>query len=760
MTKQLTILTLTVIAVLLPLCSSAQNNKQADPVGAEVLAIFNLDQRFRALDNFLSKQTNPDTLDKYTDIQCDIAQRLDNKQFMIRALMNRGYAYNRLYNYHKAVESYEKALKYAIEESDRRNVATCYNEMAVNLSRTNDYDRASECFNNALHVFVELNDTAKITDVYRNLGRQCLKFHLYKTAKSYFDNAFRLDSISGNKSSLAIDFYQAGTSDYYQFLDLDSLELLHSAIRHMQSAIGLVKKTDNKRMLQGCYEQLMLMYVSAFTTGDKQYQKISRDSSHYYYNLTNATRMELNPSSEHIVLEITKANFLTMDGKYNEAIQTLRNLEDKFQQGGSQYARYRAFLYRSMIWTFRESGNYKEAVEYSEKFKVEEESTYNREFAVKSIKASAEAEYSEIIRQQEDKERQEEASQNEQIKRQRMLTAFFIISIILAGILVAIIWKNLKRKRRNNEMLAEQKAEIMQKNSELQAQNHKIESQRDEIMAQRDEIEAQKTQLAEANSRITASIRYAQRIQAASVPSEDMMQKIFGECLVYWKPLNIVSGDFFWATQVGRYKLLTAADCTGHGVPGAFMSMLGVSTLNDIAAQKDIEGADITASSVLEELRSKIIAALRQSGPQRDAQDGIDMALCIIDIQQMQIQYAGANRPLWLVRDGKLTEYKPDKMPVGYHPTKDTPFTNNTATIQKGDTIYMASDGLSDQFGGSGNKPKFGAQQLRTLLESIATKSFDEQAVIIENTMDEWRRHPDGTKEAQIDDQILVGIRI
>ena len=394
------------------------------------------------------------------------------------------------------------------------------------------------------------------------------------------------------------------------------------------------------------------------------------------------------------------------------------------------------------------------------KFKVEEESTYNREFAVKSIKASAEAEYSEIIHQQENKERQEEASQNEQIKRQRMLTGYFIISIILAGILVAIIWKNLKRKRRNNELLTEQKAEIMQKNSELQAQNHKIESQRDEIMAQRDEIEAQKTQLAEANSRITASIRYAQRIQAASVPSEDMMQKIFGECLVYWKPLNIVSGDFFWATQAGRYKLLTAADCTGHGVPGAFMSMLGVSTLNDIAAQKDIEGADITAASVLEELRSKIIAALRQSGPQRDAQDGIDMALCILDIQQMQLQYAGANRPLWLVRDGKLTEYKPDKMPVGYHPTKDTPFTNNTTTIQKGDTIYMASDGLSDQFGGSGNKPKFGAQQLRALLESIAAKPFDEQNTIIENTMDEWRRHPDGTQEAQIDDQILVGIRI
>jgi serine phosphatase RsbU (regulator of sigma subunit) len=754
------LLSLTLLVALLPLRLQAQQGNAGINGGSGFVIPPDNEARFRAIDEFIKKQSNPDTLYKYSEIQLQVAKTLDIPRYIARALMNRGFAKGRKYDYENAIASYEEALAYAEQACDRLSMANCYNEMAVLLTRTNDYNKASECFNNALHIYVDINDTLKITDVYRSMGRQCLNFHLYKTAKSYFDNAFRLDSIAGDKLSLSLDFYNAGKSDYGQFLDLDTLELLYSGIQNIQKSMDLVKQVGNKRLLQGCYEQLMLMYVSIYTVGDPKLYKIARDSSHHYYRLTNAIRMELNPTSEHIVLEITNANLLTMDGKNDAAIKSLKKLEEQFDKAGNKYARYRAFLYRSMIWTLREAGDYKGAVEYSEKFKVAEESTYNREFAVKSIKASAEAEYSEIIRKREETDRQEAQVQSDQIKRQRALTLFFSICIILALILVVVIWKSLKRRHRNNELLAEQKAEIMRKNNELQEQNHRIESQRDEILAQRDEIDAQKTQLSEANSRITASIRYAQRIQTASVPSSDMMQKIFGDCMVYWKPLNIVSGDFFWATQTGGYRLLTAADCTGHGVPGAFMSMLGVSTLNDIAAQKDIEGAEITAASFLEELRSKIITALRQSGPERETQDGIDMAFCIIDTYKMELQFAGANRPLWLVRSGVLTEYKPDKMPVGYHAKKDVPFSNTIIPIQKGDTIYMASDGIADQFGGGEGKPKFGAQRLRNLLESIADKPFSEQQSILENTMYDWRHRPDGNQEPQIDDQILVGVRI
>ena len=190
------------------------------------------------------------------------------------------------------------------------------------------------------------------------------------------------------------------------------------------------------------------------------------------------------------------------------------------------------------------------------------------------------------------------------------------------------------------------------------------------------------------------------------------------------------------------------------------MSMLGVSTLNDIAAQKNIENETITAAGILNELRDKIIAALRQSGPQRETQDGMDMALCIINSKTSELQYAGVNRPLWFVRNYQLIEYKADRMPVGYHIRKNGLFTNHIIKIEQGDMVYMSSDGLSDQFGGENGVSKFGTKQLKELLEKISPLNFTEQKKLLEDSIDGWRS-ANGTREAapQLDDQILLGLK-
>ncbi len=757
--KQIIIVSL---LAMLPTAIKAQDAAGSDDNREAILSMPDSRAKLEAIDVLLSRQGSLDSVLTCVEYMRNTAEAINDRKYLVLAGMKRAEAFTKAYTYGKAIECYQQTIDMCLEYNDSISLGDCYNAIAINYQRINEYNSASEYYNKALGVFVDTKQNDKITDVYRNLGRQCVSFHLYETANNHFSDARMLDSLSGNYESLGLDFFNIGRSDYQQFLDLDSLMLLRRAISTMRTAVDYASRYDTtERVLMGCYEQLMLMYVSCYAYDGYDAKDLARDSAAYFYNLTDNLRRKLNPHSQHIVIEITDANFLTMDGKYNESYQMLRAMEDRFEQAGSKYSRYLGLLYRSMVWVLKKSNRYKEAVEYSEKFKEYEESSYNREFAVKSTKAAAEAKYDAQIKRRQDKEREEIEAQKTQTNEQRWITVIFAVCIILAAFLAFIIWKGLVRKRKNNNLLAQQKVEISQKNEELKIQNQKIMSQRDEIMSQRDEIESQRSQLSEANSRITASIRYAQRIQTAAVPSDEMMNRIFGESLVYWKPLNIVSGDFFWATQAGKYKLITAADCTGHGVPGAFMSMLGVSTLNDIAAQKDISGMSVAASDILDELREKIIAALRQSAPQTGSQDGIDMAFCIIDSEKMELQFSGANRPLWIVRGVDLLEYKGDRMPVGYHIRKNAPFSNNVIPLQKGDVLYMFSDGITDQFGGTDDaKCKLGTKRLRDMLVQIAQKPFAEQKEYIENAMNKWRANSDGSMETQLDDQIIVGVRV
>ncbi|MBQ5404330.1 MAG: SpoIIE family protein phosphatase [Bacteroidales bacterium] len=750
-----------VLMLLLPKLSVSQSDR-IGMLKQKVSVMSDSKEKLMYLDEISRAQRNLDSAVKYTNLESALAKKLSDNEYLAYAHFNMANALSANFNYERANAEYKKAVEACDSVKGKACLGDCYNYYANNLTRINDYNLASEYYNKALHLFFELSDTVKITGVYRNMGRQCVSFHLYETASSYYSYAFRLDSIAKDDYALALDFFQAGHSDYNQYLDLDSLDLLKSGFVKMKKALELAYKSDTlNRCTAGCLEQLMLMYTSYAANIQNQAEKIKMlDSAKYFYSQALKFRKDYDFERDNITLEICSANFLNLEGKCEEAKRRLFELEKKFDANPLRYNRYRAYLYRSMIWVLKLSGHYKEAVDYSEKFKDVEEATYNREFAVKSTKASAEAEYGELIRQREDSEREQKIIQDETTKRQRMITCFFAICILLAALLAFIIWKGLVRKRKNNELLAKQKAEIWEKNNELKVQNQKIMSQRDEIMAQRDEIESQRSQLSEANTRITASIRYAQRIQTAAVPSMEMMTKIFGECMVFWRPLNIVSGDFYWATQAGKYKLITAADCTGHGVPGAFMSMLGISTLNDIAAQKNIESGAITAAGILNELREKIIAALRQSGPQRETQDGMDMAFCIIDAEKNELQYAGANRPLWHIRNSELTEYKADRMPVGFHIRKTGAFENHIISLESGDIVYMGSDGISDQFGGETSQSKFGTKQLKEFLIEISGYPFDKQKTMLEDKIDKWRGIGISENPApQLDDQILIGLK-
>ncbi|MCU0472322.1 MAG: SpoIIE family protein phosphatase [Bacteroidales bacterium] len=256
-------------------------------------------------------------------------------------------------------------------------------------------------------------------------------------------------------------------------------------------------------------------------------------------------------------------------------------------------------------------------------------------------------------------------------------------------------------------------------------------------------IEAQKEE-------ITSSIEYAGRIQRAMLPVEDHFKDAFSDYFILFKPRDIVSGDFYWIGEDDKHIFFTVADCTGHGVPGAFMSTMGISTLNEIIANN----RDLQANTVLNLLREKTKTALHQTGKFGEANDGMDIAFCVISKTRKILQYSGAFNPLLLFQGGELKEYRADRMPIGIHYGAERSFTNYVVTVSRGDTIYIYSDGFSSQFGGAGGT-KYKASNLKKLLSEIYYRPMVEQRNILENEFTRWKGSYD-----QVDDITIIGVRV
>ena len=236
----------------------------------------------------------------------------------------------------------------------------------------------------------------------------------------------------------------------------------------------------------------------------------------------------------------------------------------------------------------------------------------------------------------------------------------------------------------------------------------------------------------------------------AMLPEDYHFRKSFSDYFIIFNPRDIVSGDFYWIGENENQIFFTVADCTGHGVPGAFMSALGISVLDEIITNNN----NLKANTVLNVLREKIKTSLHQTGKQGEATDGMDVAFCILNKDRKTLEYSGAYNPLFLFHDGEFSEYRADRMPIGIYYGEKESFTNYEIKVEKGDTIYIFSDGFADQFGGSKGS-KYMKYNLKKLLSEIYFKPMAEQRVILESEFENWK----GTVN-QIDDVTILGVRI
>ncbi|MCF8380520.1 MAG: SpoIIE family protein phosphatase [Bacteroidales bacterium] len=316
-----------------------------------------------------------------------------------------------------------------------------------------------------------------------------------------------------------------------------------------------------------------------------------------------------------------------------------------------------------------------------------------------------------------------------------------------------------------NDMISQLESYYYELEEKVKERTAEIQSQKEEIEAQRDSIQEQRNILSDINKslqkayleieeqkkHIEDSIHYAKRIQNAILPPDEFVKKHLRDSFILYRPKDIVSGDFYWMSHKDNKTYIAAVDCTGHGVPGAFMSIVGNNQLNYTVNVLGVR----TTDEILNSLNEGVTRALRQTRASSSVKDGMDMALLCIDDNMKNACFSGAYNPLYLVRDGELIQIKPDKFPVGgFLDEKLKVFTRTDLELQKGDVLYIFSDGYQDQFGGPKER-KFMIKKFRELLLNIHTESMPEQKEILNQVIDDWRGEVD-----QIDDILVIGVRI
>lgn len=721
-------LTLYIIILLLavPITAAAQEDEDSQPQ-KEIDSILSLikpdtpdSEKARYYFTIAYTTGNADSTIKYASLSLDYCDKKD-KELIIDNQMMIAEAYRLIGKYKKALDYAFMSLQYCDKSS--KVAATIYRDIAITYGDLNKIDSATFFINKALELNRKNKDTSNISDCYEYLGIILANKGLLNEAKSYYEKALELDSIKGDLEECANDYFKLGENISLK----DSLTTtdFYSAKYYLEKAVNIYDSIlYDGYWKYWSYETLAKIYIGyALNTGEKKYA----DTCAYYLKKCEQYYNSLSKTSSDFRFHVyILADYLIFNNKNNEALTHILDLGKNFDEetatvDWSDYYNYLKDIYTNL-------GNYKKALECSEK---------HHEYKQKNLNDSVFASFSNFKAEQAVKIEKLEREAAEQLhnSEKRRMWILIIALLIGLGLVFRIFW--VKKKAHNA---------LAEKNEILQQQKTEIENQRDEIEAQRDEIESQRNE-------IIKSVNYAQRIQQAAVSKTDEVRDIFPESFVYYKPRDIVSGDYYRCGRCGKYAVMVTADCTGHGIPGAFLSMLGLSGLKEYLVT-EYDAAN--PGTVLDRMRDFIKTTLVSSQNNSDIKDGMDMTICCFDFEAMELRYAIANQNAYIVRNGEKILLKGDAMPVGRYYAEKEHFQTLTAPLQHGDTIYMFSDGIQDQFGGDGEKErKFMRKNLINLLAANSALPMDKQMSRLDEAITAWRGN-----RAQIDDMTLVGIRV
>lgn len=666
---------------------------------------------------FFYIHSHPDSAAKYLTISRKIA----SQKKLIKALSYNytltgnlnywdGKTDTAFYYYTKAFETDNAIGDSSSLISDRMHLSKIY-------SSKGDIDKALENLFAGLEIAKKIGDSKQEGDCLFALAVLYDRQDLPEKAIKFCENAVEIQKRIGDSAGMAYSYHRMG-------LAYEGLKKYDKALEKLQASFEIRKKLKAVAQYGASLNGIGLVYMDK-----KEYQKALKNFYDAYKYWSEAN------DKEGIV--IATGNLGEISLRMGDEENALKYLLESYQRADEIHSlSFQKGSARAIAGIYYKQGKYKLAYDFFSKYSNLRDTLFSDENADRI--AQMQSKYESEQKEQKIKLlTQEGLLQQSEITKKKLILNAISIAVILLVVLIVMSFRNIRQKQKANQQLQSAYSEIEHKNEHLIEVYKELELNRDAVAGK--------------NKEITDSIKYAKRLQEAILPGNDFVTKLFPDSFVLYKPKDIVSGDFYWFEHWGNKKLFAAVDCTGHGVPGAFMSIVGYNQLNQAVNESGLSKPNL----ILNALNKGVTRALKQSIEGSTVKDGMDIALCAYDESTGMLEYAGAYNSLWMIRGGQLTEVKADKKPIGVFIGEELkPFHNYEIKVEKGDCVYVFTDGYADQFGGEKGK-KFKYKPLQQLLIENHHLSMQEQNKLLDDTIESWR----GSLE-QVDDILIIGIRI
>jgi serine phosphatase RsbU (regulator of sigma subunit)/Tfp pilus assembly protein PilF len=611
---------------------------------------------------------------------------------MVKIQARLSWEYRNVGNYSKAIDYGEKALFKAEKLHFNSGIAHACNALGAIYDEKGQYPKSLTFYTRAMRIHEQLHDSSGICRDYNNIGLLHENLSNYTTALAYYDKALKIAERLKNKRTISAIYFNIGAVYTY-------INKYDTSSGYYFRSLEIDKELNDEVAISDCYTNIGINYTYML-----RYEKAVE-----YCTLGLKMKQKLDDQNGIAASCINLGDIYLKQDKYDQAkVYFTEAFNISLAIGAADNLR---LAYEGLATINYATQHYKEAYDYHVKFKQLTDSMFNSENSeeLNQIKINYELEKKEI------EQAQVKALSDSDKKRQNIIILSVIIVLLTVCVFSLFLYKRFRVTNSQKEIISQQKELVEEKQKE-----------------------------------ISDSINYAKRIQTSFLANKAEFEKHFSEHFIVFKPKDVVSGDFYWACSVDSTLFICVADSTGHGIPGAFMSLLNISLLNEAVLSRNYT----STVDILNFVRRILILGLKPDETGQGGNDGMDCVLFSIDLKSLAMEFSGANNPLWIIRHNELIELNADKMPVGRSPRESDSFTAQKFQLQKGDLILSFTDGYADQFGGPKGK-KFKYKQLESLLKDNCHKSLAQQKEVLNSSFESWR----GNLE-QVDDVTIIGIKI